>query len=64
MSVYFNLYYGAIDFAIQQRYSGMFCGTTTYDVKQRLGCKLMIRTAGLIVMSDSVSGDVKKITFT
>ncbi|WP_162937015.1 peptidogalycan biosysnthesis protein [Lactiplantibacillus pentosus] len=60
MSVYFNLYYGAIDFAIQQHYSGMFCGTTTYAVKQRLGCKLIPRTAGLIFMSDSVSGDVKK----
>ena len=43
--LYFNLFYRAIKFGIDNHYRYIICGSTTYDVKVSLGCELINRTA-------------------
>lgn len=61
---YFNLYHDAIKYAIDNSIRTMYCGTTTYDVKQRLGCKLINRFAAMdIVNKDEFNVDVQRMNF-
>lgn len=61
---YFNLYHEAIKYAVDNSFKTMYCGTTTYDVKQRLGCKLINRYAAMnIVSDDELNVNVQKMDF-
>ncbi|MBC1922819.1 Uncharacterized protein conserved in bacteria [Listeria grayi] len=60
---YFNLYYEAILFAIENKYKKMLCGTTTYDVKRRLGCTLVHRKAILQFVGAEIDENIKEMGF-
>ena len=45
---YFNLFYSAIKFAIENGFDFMQCGSTTYEVKLSLGCQVIDREATII----------------
>ena len=53
---YFNLFYSAIAFAIDNKFKEMQCGSTTYEVKLSLGCQLITREAS-IIFNDSKEGE-------
>ncbi|WP_053073936.1 GNAT family N-acetyltransferase [Bacillus sp. LL01] len=40
-NAYFNLYYSAIQYAIEKGISKMYCGPTTYETKKSIGCQLI-----------------------
>jgi hypothetical protein len=57
---YFNLFYRAIKFGIDNHYRYIICGSTTYGVKVSLGCELIDRTA-YISIDKSKSEDVSDL---
>ncbi|HIC0835079.1 TPA: peptidogalycan biosysnthesis protein [Streptococcus agalactiae] len=45
---YFNLFYRAFQFAIENKLKNVVCGSTAYEVKLSLGCQLVPRTASIL----------------
>lgn len=58
---YFNLFYIAIQYGISKGYKKMYCGSTTYETKKRIGCSLIPNHAFISFKGKFFSGIVKKI---